>query len=59
MVALHGGLTSHDGFRAAVTSALGARGLETLPARGDALDGAAMIAEGRAPLHERFVHRVG
>ena len=59
VVALHGGLTSHDGFRAAVSSALGSRGLEALPARGDALDGAAMIAEGRAPLHERFVHRVG
>ncbi|MGN8025129.1 N-acetylglucosamine kinase [Microbacterium sp. 22242] len=56
-VAVHGGLTAHDGFRAAVTSALAARGLEAVPARGDALDGAAMIAEGRAPLHERFVHR--
>lgn len=57
LVALHGGLTRHDGFRAAVSSALAARGLEAVPARGDALDGAAMIAEGRAPLHERFVHR--
>lgn len=57
IVALHGGLTSHDGFRAAVSSALAAQGLEAVPARGDALDGAAQIAEGRAPLHERFVHR--
>jgi len=57
VVALHGGLTAHDGFRAAVSSALETRGLEAVPARGDALDGAAMIAEGRAPLHERFVHR--
>ena len=59
VVALHGGLTSHEGFRGAVSSALAARGLEAVPARGDALDGAAMIAEGRAPLHERFVHRAG
>jgi len=57
VVALHGGLTSHDAFRAAVSSALESRGLDAVPARGDALDGAAMIAEGRAPLHERFVHR--
>jgi N-acetylglucosamine kinase-like BadF-type ATPase len=56
-VALHGGLTSHDGFRAAVSSALESRGLEAVPSHGDALDGAALIAEGRAPLHERFVHR--
>ncbi|MBS1907929.1 MAG: ATPase [Actinobacteria bacterium] len=59
VVALHGGLTSHDGFRAAVSAALETRGLEAVPARGDALDGAAMIAEGRAPLHERFVHHAG
>ncbi|GAA4477907.1 N-acetylglucosamine kinase [Microbacterium panaciterrae] len=58
-VALHGGLMSHPGFRSAVTAALAARGLEARESRGDALDGAAMIAEGRAPLHERFVHRAG
>lgn len=57
VVALHGGLTLHDGFRAAVSSALEFRGLEAVPAHGDALHGAALIAEGRAPLHERFVHR--
>ncbi|MDQ4214610.1 N-acetylglucosamine kinase [Microbacterium sp. ASV81] len=56
-VALHGGLMSHPGFRATVEAALSARGLDARDSRGDALDGAAMIAEGRAPLHERFVHR--
>ncbi len=58
-VALHGGLLSHPGFRARVVAALAERGLEPQESLGDALDGAAMIAEGRAPLHERFVHRAG
>lgn len=57
VVALHGGLTAHDGFRAVLSAALESRGLEAVPARGDAFDGAALIIEGRAPLHERFVHR--
>ena len=56
-VALHGGLMSHPGFRETVTAALAARGLDARGSLGDALDGATMIAEGRAPLHERFVHR--
>ncbi|WP_295010267.1 N-acetylglucosamine kinase [uncultured Microbacterium sp.] len=56
-VVLHGGLTAHAGFRARIVAALAARGQHVRDARGDALDGAAMIAEQRAPLHERFVHR--
>ncbi|MBS1672708.1 MAG: ATPase, partial [Actinobacteria bacterium] len=50
VVALHGGLTEHAGFRAAMTAALAARRLRAITSLGDALDGAAMIAEGRAPL---------
>lgn len=57
-VVLHGGLTAHAGFRARLAAALTGRGLDVCEPYGDALDGAAMIAEGRAPLHERFVHRV-
>ncbi|MDR6866232.1 N-acetylglucosamine kinase-like BadF-type ATPase [Microbacterium resistens] len=58
-VALHGGLLDHAGYRAAVSAALAGLGLDVRPSVGDALTGAAMIAEGRTPLHERFVHRAG
>ena len=58
-VALHGGLLDHAGYRAAVVEALAAHDLDVRPSSGDALTGAAMIAESRAPLHERFVHRAG
>ncbi|WP_424936473.1 MULTISPECIES: N-acetylglucosamine kinase [Bacteria] len=58
-VALHGGLLDHSGYRAAVSEALAAHDLDVRPSSGDALTGAAMIAENRAPLHERFVHRAG
>ncbi|PVE97291.1 BadF/BadG/BcrA/BcrD ATPase family protein [Microbacterium sp. TPD7012] len=56
-VALHGGLTQHAWFRAALVSALQAAGRQTVPAAGTALDGALLLAR-RADLpHERFVHR--
>lgn len=58
-VALHGGLTDHDWFRARVQDALRSVGLVGATGQGDALDGAARIALGDAPLHERFVHRAG
>ncbi|MGG1908770.1 BadF/BadG/BcrA/BcrD ATPase family protein [Microbacterium sp. NRRL B-14842] len=38
-VALHGGLTDHDGFRAALARALEGSGRRVVPARGGAMDG--------------------
>lgn len=56
-VALHGGLTDHPWFRAALTAAIVEAGCTVVPSAGDALDGAALLAS-RADLpHERFVHR--
>ncbi|KJL32843.1 BadF/BadG/BcrA/BcrD ATPase family protein [Microbacterium oxydans] len=56
-VVIHGGLTDHDWFRAALVSSLQAAGRTGIPAAGTALDGALLLA-GRPDLpHERFVHR--
>ncbi|MDH5134924.1 ATPase, partial [Microbacterium sp. RD10] len=56
-VALHGGLTDHDGFRAALTRALEGNGRRVLPARGGAMDGALLLTRRLDLPHERFVHR--
>ncbi len=56
-VALHGGLTDHDGFRAALTRALDARGHRVVPARGGAMDGALLLTRRLDLPHERFMHR--
>ncbi|MCP1429305.1 N-acetylglucosamine kinase-like BadF-type ATPase [Microbacterium foliorum] len=56
-VALHGGLTEHVWFRAALEAAMRAAGHAVVVSAGDALDGALLLAD-RADLpHERFVHR--
>ncbi|CAH0252243.1 N-acetylmuramic acid/N-acetylglucosamine kinase [Microbacterium oxydans] len=56
-VVIHGGLTDHDWFRAALVSSLQAAGRSGIPAAGTALDGALLLV-GRPDLpHERFVHR--
>jgi N-acetylglucosamine kinase-like BadF-type ATPase len=56
-VVVHGGLTGHAWFRAELGASLAAAGRIVVAARGDALDGAALLAA-RADLpHERFVHR--
>ncbi|WP_336501189.1 N-acetylglucosamine kinase [Microbacterium paraoxydans] len=56
-VALHGGLTDHDGFRAALTRALEGSGRRVVPARGGAMDGALLLTRRLDLPHERFVHR--
>jgi len=58
-VALHGGLTDHAWFRAALETALLAAGRTIVPARGDALDGALLLAARTDLPHERYLHRVG
>lgn len=58
-VALHGGLTDHAWFRAALESSLVAAGRALVPARGDALDGALLLAARTDLPHERYLHRVG
>ncbi|UYO96219.1 ATPase [Microbacterium sp. M28] len=58
-VAVHGGLTDHAWFRAALESALVAQGRTVVPARGDALDGALLLAARTDLPHERYLHRVG
>ncbi|MCK2034133.1 BadF/BadG/BcrA/BcrD ATPase family protein [Microbacterium sp. KSW4-4] len=56
-VVLHGGLTDHDGFRAALTRALETSGHRVVPARGGAMDGALLLTRRLDLPHERFVHR--
>ncbi|MFJ6427131.1 N-acetylglucosamine kinase [Microbacterium maritypicum] len=56
-VVLHGGLTAHSWFRECLTSSLQAAGRRVVPARGDALDGALLLARRTDLPHERFVHR--
>lgn len=56
-VVLHGGLTDHDWFRAALVSSLQAAGRHSIPAAGNALDGALLLARRSDLPHERFVHR--
>lgn len=56
-VAVHGGLTEHPWFRAALLSSLTAAGRTIVPAAGDALDGALLLAQRTDLPHERFVHR--
>ncbi|WP_194765160.1 N-acetylglucosamine kinase [Microbacterium sp. UFMG61] len=56
-VALHGGLTDHPWFRSELERALVAAGRDPLAPRGDALDGARLLAERSDLPHERFVHR--
>ncbi|AVL96508.1 BadF/BadG/BcrA/BcrD ATPase family protein [Microbacterium paraoxydans] len=57
VVVLHGGLTDHDGFRAALTRALETSGHRVVPARGGAMDGALLLTRRLDLPHERFVHR--
>lgn len=56
-VALHGGLTDHAWFRESLISSLHAAGRRVVPAAGDALDGALLLARRTDLPHERFVHR--
>lgn len=56
-VVIHGGLAEHSWFRDALEYSLRAADRRVVPATGDALDGALLLAC-RADLpHERFVHR--
>lgn len=54
---IHGGLTDHVWFRQQLTSSLQAAERRVVPARGDALDGALLLARRTDLPHERFVHR--
>ena len=56
-VVIHGGLTDHAWFRASLTSSLQTAGRTIVPASGDALDGALLLARRTDLPHERFVHR--
>lgn len=56
-VAVHGGLTGHSWFLDALTAALAAAGRTVVPAEGDALDGALLLARRGDLPHERFAHR--
>ncbi|MCK8466694.1 ATPase [Microbacterium sp. KSW4-16] len=56
-VVVHGGLAEHSWFRAALGSSLLAAGRRVVPAAGDALDGAQLLARRDDLPHERFVHR--
>ena len=56
-VVVHGGLTEHPWFRGALTSSLQTAGRRIVSARGDALDGALLLARRTDLPHERFVHR--
>lgn len=58
-VALHGGLTQHSGFRSALERSLLEAGRSVVPAEGDALDGALLLAGNARLPHERYVHRAG
>ena len=58
-VALHGGLTDHAWFRETLESALSAAARSIVPARGDALDGALLLAARTDLPHERYLHRAG
>lgn len=57
-IALHGGLTDHVWFRAALAAALEEADRAVVPAAGDALDGALLLARRTDLPHERFAHRV-
>lgn len=56
-VAIHGGLTDHAWFRAELEASLTSAGRTIVPAVGDAVDGAALLAQRTDMPHERFVHR--
>lgn len=56
-VTLHGGLTQHPWFHAALVASLQAAGRQAVPAAGNALDGALLLARRVDLPHERFVHR--
>lgn len=56
-VALHGGLTDHAWFRAALVASLAKAERTVVPAAGDALDGAFLLADRTDLPHERFAHR--
>lgn len=56
-VVIHGGLTEHAWFRAELERSLSSAGREIVPAAGDALEGAALLARRTDMPHERFVHR--
>lgn len=56
-IALHGGLTDHAWFRTELERSLTAADCSVMPAAGDALDGAALLARRPDLPHERFVHR--
>lgn len=57
VVCLHGGLADHTWFRAMLERTLLDAGRTILPAAGDALDGALLVARRLDLPHERFVHR--
>lgn len=56
-VTIHGGLTDHAWFHAELERSLTSAGRTVVPAAGDALDGAALLALRSDLPHERFVHR--
>ncbi|GGM44309.1 N-acetylglucosamine kinase [Microbacterium saperdae] len=56
-VTLHGGLADHRWFHSALVAALQAAGRRSVPAAGDALEGASLLARRTDLPHERFVHR--
>lgn len=56
-VVVHGGLADHVWFRDVLHVSLSAAGRRVVPASGDALDGALLLARRLDLPHERFVHR--
>lgn len=58
-VVVHGGLTEHAWFRAALEAAITEAGRSVAPALADALAGAALVAARSDLPHERYVHRAG
>lgn len=57
VVALHGGLTGHAWFVAKLVGSLETAGRAVMPAAGDALDGALLLARRTDLPHERLAHR--
>ncbi|MFK0240828.1 N-acetylglucosamine kinase [Microbacterium sp. NPDC090281] len=56
-IVVHGGLADHAWFRESLTLSLQTAGRRVVPASGDALDGALLLAHRNDLPHERFVHR--
>lgn len=57
VVAMHGGLTGHAWFVAKLVGSLETAGRAVMPAAGDALDGALLLARRTDLPHERLAHR--